>query len=255
MTTIPDEQVHVLRMDARRIPPQALEELRRRAIAAVLSGRTQTEVANTFGLPRQTVAAWLRLFREGGDDCLRPQRRGRRAGDQLAISRSAQSTIANLIAHHTPDQFGLTDRLWGKASVSQLIEQALGISLGPATVRNYLNRWGMPSVPPVRRFVAADADGVTRDVFTVHLPVIRWSAGPHNPAPNAAAFIAVGNRGVTYFGLRSREPAGAEIRDWVGRLSAQASHPICLAAVGWAPAQRRRLASACAAADITLRFA
>lgn len=48
--------------DPRSLPPEAQEALRRKAVRAVLGGRTRTEVAELFGVTRQRVSLWVKAY-------------------------------------------------------------------------------------------------------------------------------------------------------------------------------------------------
>lgn len=76
--------------DARSLSAEALEALRRRAVAAVKAGVTRAEVARLFGVSRKTVGAWVAAYQKDGDDAFRPKRRGRRPGEQFALSRHSR---------------------------------------------------------------------------------------------------------------------------------------------------------------------
>ncbi len=52
--------------DARTLSPSAQENLRLRAVKAVLAGNRQVDVAQMFGVPRQTVGIWMKHYRQGG---------------------------------------------------------------------------------------------------------------------------------------------------------------------------------------------
>lgn len=129
--------------DARSLSPEALEELRRRAVAAVESGVSQSEVARLLGVSRKTVGSWVRAFRDAGEQSFRPRSRGRRPGEQLALSTGQQAwTIATLVAG-TPDTHGLAHTLWSRQAVTELVNREFGILLSPATVGQYFARWGL----------------------------------------------------------------------------------------------------------------
>ena len=82
----------------------AQEELRRRAVALVGEGRSQTEVAGLLDVSRQSVSEWVRAHRLGGDEALAAGRRGRRAGEKTAITPRQQAQIAKAIREKNPDQ-------------------------------------------------------------------------------------------------------------------------------------------------------
>ena len=52
--------------DARSLPSIAQEDLRRKAMKAVLDGKKQAEVAEVFGVTRQAVGKWVKAYRGGG---------------------------------------------------------------------------------------------------------------------------------------------------------------------------------------------
>lgn len=66
--------------DARSLPAVAQEDLRCKAVKAVMNGRTQVEVAEIFGITRQAVSKWLKAYRKGGEKALKARRRGRPKG-------------------------------------------------------------------------------------------------------------------------------------------------------------------------------
>nr|WP_259408311.1 helix-turn-helix domain-containing protein [Streptomyces akebiae] len=133
--------------------------MRRCAVAAVESGVPRTEVARLYGVSRQTVGAWVRAYRLEGSDALRPRRRGRRPGDQLALSSARQLWMLRTMTTTTPDKVGLRDVLWTWQSLAALAHREFGVVLGTTTIRNYLTRWGFcpdtaqPTrmLPPSRR--------------------------------------------------------------------------------------------------------
>jgi transposase len=67
--------------DARRLSPDAQEDLRRRAVAAVKKGMTQAAVSAVFGVSAKTVWRWVDAFDRKGNKGLNAGRRGRRGGE------------------------------------------------------------------------------------------------------------------------------------------------------------------------------
>lgn len=51
--------------DFRALSTQAQEDLRRKAVKAVLAGRKQQETADLFGITRQSVGVWMKQYKEG----------------------------------------------------------------------------------------------------------------------------------------------------------------------------------------------
>jgi transposase len=146
--------------DARSLPPVAQEDLRRRAVRAVLGGKTQLEVAETFGVTRQSVGRWIKAHREGGGKALKARKRGRPKGKALEPWQAAQTCRA--IEDRRPEQLKLPFYLWTRQAVAQLIGERFGVRLSVWTVGRYLKSWGFTPQKPVRRAFEQNAQAVRR---------------------------------------------------------------------------------------------
>ena len=93
--------------DTRSLPAAAQAALRSRAVRAVLEGMTQAEAARVFGVHHNAVNRWIKRYRQGGWAGLSERRRGRRPGEQAALSESQQQELLALVRETTPDQLGL----------------------------------------------------------------------------------------------------------------------------------------------------
>jgi len=148
--------------DARRLGQAAQEELRRRAVALVGQGRSQTEVAGLLDVSRQLVSEWVRAQRLGGDDALAAGKRGRRPGEKTALSPSQQAQIAKAIAEKNPDQLRLPGFLWTRALVCELIDRRFQIRVAEKTAGRYLRAWGFSPQKPARRALEQNPEMVAR---------------------------------------------------------------------------------------------
>lgn len=146
--------------DARSLPAIAQEDIRMKAINAVLGGKTQIEVAQTFGVTRQAVGKWLKAYRESGKGSLKAKPRGRPKGGSLLPWQAAQ--IVRTILDRHPDQLKLPFYLWTREAVAELIERRFEIRLSKWTVGRYLARWNFTPQKPVRRAFERDPERVRR---------------------------------------------------------------------------------------------
>jgi transposase len=138
--------------DFRGIGRAAQEELRRRALVLILRrGSTQAEAAEAVGVQRQTVNAWLKRWRERGEDGLLDGRRvsPRRGKGRLTAEEGGR--VQRWIADRTPDQLKLPFALWTSRAVRDLIALRFGKRLGLSTVQLYLKRWGLTPQKPLAR--------------------------------------------------------------------------------------------------------
>lgn len=142
--------------DARSLSQDAQEALRIRGVKMLEDGFTQAEVALALGVGERQVRRWKIRFRRGGWKALQKQRRGRRPGDQEALTASQQQRLVELIRSENPDQLRIPALLWTRSSVQELIERECGVLLEVGTVGRYLRRWGFTLKRPTRRALEAD---------------------------------------------------------------------------------------------------
>jgi transposase len=152
--------------DTRSLSGAAQAALRNRAVQAVLDGMTQVEAARVFGVHRNAVNRWIRRYREGGWDGLGEQRRGRRPGEQPALSERQQQELIALVRDSTPDQLGLAGFLWTRDAVAELLAQRYGVWLARTTVGGYLRGWGFSPQRPQRRALEQNPVAVARWLAT-----------------------------------------------------------------------------------------
>ena len=133
--------------DFRKLDPATQAELRRVAVCLVAAGRTRLEAAAAVGVNRRFVGGWVAAARRHGEVALGGGRRGRRAGEQKALTRPQELRIRRLIAERCPDQLKLPFALWTREAVAALNGS------GPVAVqhRRYLRSWGMTAQRPARR--------------------------------------------------------------------------------------------------------
>jgi len=135
----------------------AQEALRVRGVKLVVEeGWSQVAVAEAFGVEDRVVRRWMKRYRRGGWAALAKRRRGRRRGEQQALSAAAQSKIAGLIVGHCPDQLQIPGLLWTRSAVRALIERESGVRLEISTVGRYLRAWGFTLKKPSKRALEQD---------------------------------------------------------------------------------------------------
>jgi transposase len=161
--------------DTRSLPAAAQAALRKRAVRAVLDGMTQAQAARVFGVHHNAVNRWIKRYREGGWAGLGERRRGRRPGEQAALSEPQQREVIALVRETTPDQLGLAGFLWTRDAVAELITRRYGLLLARTTVGAYLRGWGFSPQRPQRRALEQDPAAVRR-WLTTDYPAIRARA-------------------------------------------------------------------------------
>jgi transposase len=161
--------------DTRSLPAAAQAALRKRAVRAVLDGMTQAEAARVFGVHHNAVNRWVKRYRQGGFQGLAERRRGRRPGEQAALSEPQQQEVIALVRDATPDELGLAGFLWTREAVAELISQRYGVWLARTTVGAYLRGWGFSPQRPQRRALEQHPAAVRRWLAETY-PAIRAQA-------------------------------------------------------------------------------
>lgn len=137
--------------DFRKLDTAAQAEARRIAVAMVKSGRTRQEAAAAVGVNRRFVGEWVKAEKAYGPAALAGRRRGRRPGEQKALTWEEEQKVRKLVTDKCPDQLKLPFALWTREAVAMLIERKTTKRLSLKVVGRYLGSWGMTPQRPMRR--------------------------------------------------------------------------------------------------------
>jgi transposase len=149
-------------MDARRLAPEAQEDLRRRVVYAVVEdGMGKSRAARTFGVTRQSIDNWLRRVEEAGSvRGLAARKRGPKPRPRLSPEQDREAV--RLIRGDCPDQLLLPFALWTREAVVALLGRRFGLGVSVSTAGRYLRRWGLTPQRPRRRAYERDPAAVRR---------------------------------------------------------------------------------------------
>ncbi len=192
--------------DFRSLPSEAQEDTRRKAVQAVRDGKTQLEAAKLFGVTRQAIGGWMKIYDEVGVKGLRAQRRGRPKGKKLKPWQCAQ--VAKAVIDRTPDQLKLPFYLWTRESVGELIQRRFGLKLSVWTVGRHLADWGFTPQKPVKKAFEKDPKAVAAWLAKEY-PAIKARAKREKAAIYWGDEMGVRSDHVTgtTYGLRGHTPA------------------------------------------------
>ena len=184
-------------MDARRLAPEAQEDLRRRVVYAVAEdGMGKSQAARTFGVTRQSIDNWLKRVEEAGSvRGLAARRRGPKPRPSLSPGQDREAV--RLIRGDCPDQLLLPFALWTREAVVGLLARRFGLRVSVSTAGRYLRRWGLTPQRPRRRAYERDPAAVRRWLAEQY-PAVKSRAKAEK------ALILWGDE----MGLRSDDPVG-----------------------------------------------
>ena len=139
------------KMDSRKLPDDALNERRRRAVKLRLAGVSIRETAKQCELSTNTVMHAQRGYERGGWPAVKIKRGHRPKGSGRLLSPEEEREVQRLIQDRTPDQLKMNYALWTRQAVSELIEGRTGVRMQVRTVGKYLKRWGYTPQKPLKK--------------------------------------------------------------------------------------------------------
>jgi transposase len=146
--------------DLRKVTHKTKEELRIKAVQAVIEqGKKQIEVAAFFGVKREVVCRWIKIYKEGGYNALKAKPKGRPQNSSRLKPWQA-ATIVKTITEKTPDQVKFPFMLWTRDCVAELIEKKYGIHMSRWTVGRLLKKWGLTPQKPQKKSYFQDSEKV-----------------------------------------------------------------------------------------------
>jgi transposase len=144
--------------DARELPDTVLEALRLRVLRGCELGWSETDLAQVFGIARETVSRWWSAYRTGGVEAIPHERTGRPLGSGRTLDDAQAARIQAKIKGHCPGDWGIASPLWTRRAVRDLIRIECAIDMPIRTVGQYLKRWGYTPKKPRHKAKGQDPE-------------------------------------------------------------------------------------------------
>jgi transposase len=125
--------------------------IRKRGIALIKSGRKKFEVAELFGVNKNTVTNWWKSYLSEGHKGLQDKKRGARSDNCKLLSINQEVMIQTMLVDTYPDQYKLPFALWTCKAVKELVKMELDIDIARTTMGEYLRRWGFSPQKPKKK--------------------------------------------------------------------------------------------------------
>jgi transposase len=200
--------------DGRSLDHQTLEEMRRVAVARVLAGESQTDVARMLMLDRTTVVRWMMTYRAEGEEGLAAKPV---PGRSPTLDGKQQAKLRAIIVGKNPRQLGFGMALWTVRLIAQVIEREFGVVLHETTVSRMLHRMGLVPRKPIKRAFSRDVEECREWAQVVFPTIVREvrrkqaillfldESGVHEDAPIGTTWSEKGKRPVVQVtGKRNR---------------------------------------------------
>lgn len=144
--------------DARKIPDDVMNYIRRLAVHAVVDQHQNVElIASIFRISRTSLYTWLKWYREDGDQALDTRKA---PGAAPIITPKIELWLKRTILHSTPADHGFDTALWTLKILAALLKKTFEITVYESTIWNHLRRLGLSCQVPQYRSDRYDSDEV-----------------------------------------------------------------------------------------------
>jgi transposase len=145
------------KLDGRKIGPEAMEQIRIRAVKRVQQGESPEKVIATLGFSRACIYNWLAKYRAGGLHALRS---GKHPGRPKKLDGTQIAWINKTIRDKNPLQLKFSFALWTRSMVTRLIRKQFGLKLSESSVGRLLRQMGFSCQKPLYRAYQQDPEAV-----------------------------------------------------------------------------------------------
>ena len=146
--------------DARKIPDEVMNYLRRIAVRAVEDkGYNPHVLADVLGISVSSIYDWLSRYREGGEEALDTRLS---PGAAVVITEEMDDWLKDTVLNSTPVDHGYDTVLWNRDILAELLKQHFGIVVAGNTVSLHLHKMNLSYQRPCYRARERDPVKVAR---------------------------------------------------------------------------------------------
>ena len=145
------------KLDGRKIGPEAMEQIRIRAVKQVQQGESPEKVIATLGFSRACIYNWLARYRAGGWHALKS---GKHSGRPKKLDGTQIAWLYKTIRDKNPLQLKFSFALWTRSMVTRLIRKQFGLKLSETSAGRLLRQMGFSCQRPLYRAYQQDPKAV-----------------------------------------------------------------------------------------------
>lgn len=134
--------------DFRRVDDATRSSYRKRAISLIKQGKKKGEIAELFGVNKNTVSNWWKSYEARGTKGFVSKKKGVKPEDKKLLSNDQELAVQKMIVDKMPEQLKLDFALWTRKAVKELVEREFGIVIAITTMGDYLRKWGFTPQKP-----------------------------------------------------------------------------------------------------------
>lgn len=139
------------REDFRTVEDTIRSSYRKKAISLIKKGLKKGDVADLFGVNKNTVSNWWKNYQENGISSYKSKKKGVKSEDKKLLNLAQEKSIQLMIVDKMPDQLKLDYGLWTRKAVKELVEREFGVILAINTMGDYLRKWGFTPQKPKKK--------------------------------------------------------------------------------------------------------
>jgi len=157
-------------LDARKIPDEVMNYLRRIAVQAVEEKHYSPEVAADFlNISRSSIYDWIHKYREEGEDALDTKKA---PGAPLVITPEMDEWLRQTVLTSTPEAHGYDTVLWTLEIMVDLLKKQFGVWVSDSIVALHLHEMKLSSQVPCYQARQQDPQKV-EDFINKKFPLIQ----------------------------------------------------------------------------------
>jgi transposase len=143
----------IMKIDARSLSHQTLEELRIRTVKQVEAGASPEVLYKALGISRSAIYKWIANYALGGAEALKAKPI---VGRPSNLDAKQIKWLAKTLIEKTPNQLKFTFALWTRNLIIEVIKNKFGIKVSRSCVTRILSRLGYSFQKPTLRFKKQD---------------------------------------------------------------------------------------------------
>ncbi|CAM4436756.1 MAG: IS630 family transposase IS1471 [Legionellaceae bacterium] len=195
-------------MSNKKLPVKILEELRKKAVNAIVKeGLTKTKAAKLFGFSRTSISRYIQAFEHDGEAGLTYKRRGAKPLSRRYLSEAQVEELVETLLRKLPDEVRLDYTLWNSKAIGAFIQKQFSVSYSERGIRKLVNQLGFSSQKPIKRAYQRDEKKAVA-WLTKEYPKIKvrtMQEGARIYWADEIGIQSTDNRGITY-GLVGKAP-------------------------------------------------
>jgi transposase len=145
------------KLDGRKISPEAMEQIRIRAVKRVQQGESPEKVIAALGFSRACIYNWLARYRAGGWHELKS---GKHTGRPKKLNGKQIAWLYKTISDKDPLQLKFSFALWTRSIITRLIRKQFNLKLSESSVGRLLHQMGLSCQKPLYRAYQQDPEVV-----------------------------------------------------------------------------------------------